>query len=97
MNEKNFEESVKERGLSSLPKEKQEEMVERIGRLLYEAVLSRAMDMLDEKDETELDLLLNEETSTVEEVLGFLETKVASFGSIVSEEKAKLKTDLRLV
>lgn len=97
MNQEIFDEAVKEWGLGSLPKEKQEEMVERIGKLLYQAVLSRAMDILTEKEQVELDLLLDEDTSTAEDVLKFLASKVSSFDTITAEEKTKLKTDLRLV
>lgn len=97
MNQTTFEDSVKEWGLANLPKDKQEEMVERIGRLLYQAVLSRAVDILSEKEQTELDLLLNEDTTTADDVLNFIAQKIPDFAKITLEEKVKLKTDLKLV
>ena len=48
---------IKEWGLGTLPEAKQLEIVERMGRLLYQALLVRALDILSEKEQVEFDLL----------------------------------------
>ena len=85
---------VEEWGLKSLPEEKQAEIVERIGRLIYQAVLVRSLDILSEKEQTELDLLLDEDATTPEEVLLFLKSKIPTFDQLIIEERDKLKEDL---
>jgi hypothetical protein len=42
---------VQEWGLGHLPPQKQAEMVERIGRILYQAILVRSLDILSEKEQ----------------------------------------------
>jgi len=85
---------VVEWGLSNLPEIKQVEMVDRIGRLLYQAILVRSLDILSEKEQTEFDLLLDENTTTPQDVLKFLADKIPTFETMRQEEVAKLKADL---
>ena len=85
---------IKEWGLQNLPSEKQEEMVERIGKILYQAILVRALDILSEKEQVEFDLLLDEDTTTPDDVLGFLQKKIPTFDLMVLEERKNLKEDL---
>lgn len=85
---------VAEWGLQNLPEIKQVEMVDRIGRLLYQAILVRSLDILSEKEQTEFDLLLDEDTTTPQDVLKFLATKIPTFEQMRQEEVAKLKEDL---
>jgi hypothetical protein len=85
---------VKEWGLGSLPESKQVEMVERIGKIIYQALLVRSLDILSEKEQMEFDLLLDEDTTTPDDVLAFLQKKIPTFESIVLEERKNLKNDL---
>ena len=85
---------VAEWGLSNLPEIKQVEMVDRIGRLLYQAILVRSLDILSEKEQTEFDLLLDEDTTTPQDVLKFLAGKIPTFEQMRAEEVGKLKEDL---
>lgn len=87
-------EIIQEWGLSKLPEEKQVELVERIGRMIYQAVLVRALDILSEKEQVELDLLLDEDTTTPQDVLVFLNTKIPTFERLVQEERISLKEDI---
>ncbi len=87
-------EMITEWGLQNLPEMKQVEMVDRIGRLLYQAVMVRSLDILSEKEQTELDLLLDEDTTTPQDVLKFLASKIPTFEQMRQEEVAKLKEDL---
>lgn len=85
---------VSEWGLGELPQEEQIDMVDRIGRLIYQALLVRSLDILSEVEQEEFDLLLNEDTSTPEEVVLFLERKIPTFKLLLKEEVSKLKTDI---
>lgn len=87
-------EIVHEWGLQSLPEMKQIEIVDRIGRMLYQAILVRSLDILSEKEQVELDLLLDEDTTTPQDVLIFLNTKIPTFNQLRLEEISKLKEDL---
>src|SRR3989344_2344053 len=62
---------IKEWELGSLPAAKQLEIVERMVRLLFQAFLVRALDILSEKEQVEFDLLLDEDTTTPQDVLKF--------------------------
>lgn len=85
---------IKEWGLQSLPSEKQEEMVERIGRIMYQAILVKALDILSEKEQDEFDKLLDKDETTPQDVLVFLEKKIPTFQDLLKEEKVNLKRDL---
>jgi len=85
---------IKEWGLQSLPPDKQEDFVERIGKMMYQAILVKALDILSEKEQTEFDLLLDEDATTPNEVLAFLKSKIPTFDQLVMEERESLKEDL---
>lgn len=85
---------ISEWGLGDLPLEEQIDMVDRIGRLIYQAVLVRSLDILSEVEQEEFDLLLDEDTSTPEEVVLFLERKIPTFKLLLKEEVSKLKSDI---
>lgn len=85
---------IKEWGLGSLPPEKQEEMVERIGRIIYQAILVRSLDILTEKEQDEFDALLDKDETTPDDVMGFLASKIPTFENMVLEERKNLKRDL---
>ena len=81
---------VKEWGISSLHESEQTSAVNRIGKLIYQAVLVKSLDILSSKEEKELDLLLDEDNTTPEDVLTFLQSKISTFDQIVKEERKKL-------
>lgn len=85
---------IVEWGLGELPLEEQVDMVDRIGRLIYQALLVRSLDILSEVEQTEFDLLLDEDTTTPEEVVLFLERKIPTFKLLLKEEVNKLKSDI---
>ena len=80
--------------LEELPPEKQAEMIESIGRMLYQAILVRSLDVLSEKEQTELDSLLDIDSTVPEDILTFLKSRIPTFDSLLSEEKQKLKEDI---
>ncbi len=85
---------VSEWGLGDLPQEEQIDMVDRIGRLIYQAILVRSLDILSDVEQDEFDLLLNEDATTPEDVVLFLERKIPTFTLLLKEEVAKLKADI---
>jgi pheromone shutdown protein TraB len=85
---------IKEWGLGTLPNDKQLEMVERIGRIIYQAVLVRSLDILSEKDQNEFDDLLDQDTTTPDDVLAFLQRKIPTFEQIMLEERRSIREDL---
>ena len=85
---------IKEWGLFSLPEEKRKEAVERIGRIMYQAILVKSLDILSADEQTELDSLLDHDSTTPEDVLKFLQSKIPTFDQLVLEERKSLKEDL---
>ena len=85
---------IKEWGLQSLPEDKQLDMVERIGKIIYQALLVRSLDILSEKEQEDFDVLLDKDATTPDDVLGFLQKKIPNFEKIVLEERRNLKNDL---
>lgn len=85
---------IKEWELGSLPEERQKEVVERIGKIIYQALLVRSLDILSEKEQDEMDVLLNKDATTPEDILSFLQKKIPSFEKLVLQERDSLKNDL---
>jgi len=85
---------IKEWGLEALPKDKQTNMVDRIGRMIYQAILVKALDILSEEEQNEFDTLLNENTTTPQDVLAFLKSKIPTFDQLVLEERNSIKEEL---
>jgi hypothetical protein len=85
---------IKEWGLSEMPESKKAEMVDRIGRILYQAILVRSLEILSNDEEEELDSLLNKDNTSPQDVLLFLKSKIPTFEKLVLEERKNLKDDL---
>lgn len=79
-------------GIHNLPKEEQEEMYIQFGTVIYTEVLTRAMDMLEEKD---LDVLNNliKENPDPEALITFLSIKIPNLDEIIKEESAKIQNE----
>ena len=85
---------IKEWNLASLPESKRKEVVERIGKIMYQAILVRSLDILSADEQTELDSLLDKDSTTPEDTLNFLKEKIPTFDKLVAEERKSLKEDL---
>jgi|GEM_PF-3557767 len=85
--------TINDWGLSSLTEAQGIEAVDTIGRLIYQAVLVRSLSILSEKEEKELDDLLDKDETTPKEVLAYLQSKIRNFGEIVKEERDNLKKE----
>ena len=85
---------IKEWNLTNLPLQKQKEMIERIGRILYQAILVRSLDILSQDEQEELDSILDNDNTLPEDIIKFLQSKIPTFDQLVKDERNSLKEDL---
>lgn len=78
-------------GLSNMEGEEQERMIEKIGNLLFESVVERAVDIMDEKTMADFDETITNAGEDYQKVISFLKENVSGFDKIVSEEMSRLK------
>lgn len=78
-------------GLKGMDSEEQERMIEKIGNLLFESVIERAVDAMDDKAMSDFEELLATAEGDYQKVIAFLKDRVNGFSKIVSEEMARLK------
>lgn len=78
-------------GLSSMGEEEQERMIEKIGNLLFESVVERSVDMMDEVAMNDFDEAIANAGSDYQKVISFLKSRVTGFDKIVTEELSRLK------
>jgi hypothetical protein len=91
MNEEFNKKIVKDFGLEGMDSREQEQMIEKIGNLLFESVVERAIDVMDEEAMNEFDGVIENAGSDYQKIISFLKSKVPSFDKIVSEELSRLK------
>ena len=78
-------------GFADLPPLEQERMIEKIGNMLFESVLERSFDHLDDKALTKYEDMLGEAGADYEKIMAFFKENVPGFSDIVSEELNRLK------
>ena len=78
-------------GLSKMDDLEQERMIEKIGNLLFEAVIERSVDEMDQSTMDNFDKAITEAGSDYQKVILFLKSRVTGFDKIVSEELSRLK------
>lgn len=83
---------VKTFNLAAASKEEQDAMIEKIGGLIFQAVLLRVAPTMSEETQNKLEKMLDENASP-EELLGFLNTEVPHFNDIVAEEATNFKNE----
>ncbi len=87
---------IKYLGLENLDEEKQKETLLRIGKVIYQAVMMRVVDLLDEESQKEFNNLLDEvgtDESKQNKIMEFLKEKIPNFDEIAQEEIAKFKEE----
>ncbi|MBI2633230.1 MAG: hypothetical protein HYW78_02450 [Parcubacteria group bacterium] len=86
---------IKELHLDTLPEEKQQAVILKIGDILYRAIMIRALDMMSESDKDAFDAFLTSagegKDRAPEEIMNFLATKIPNFDAVVKEEVGKFK------
>lgn len=78
-------------GLGGMGSEEQERMIEKIGTLLFESVIERAVDSMDDKTVDDFGLIVDSAGNDYGQVITFLKTRVEGFNSIVVDEMSRLK------
>ena len=84
---------ISDLGLSALPKDKQEDALLRVGKIIFQGVLLRVVEGLDENKQEALEKILGGETPSEEALLAFLGANVPHLQDIVKEEVAKFKEE----
>lgn len=78
--------------LDELPPEKAGEMVDRLGKMVFQAVLVRALPMLSEEDFNEYEKI--SDTGEGDAILKFMSEKIPDFTKMIEEEAETLRTEL---
>jgi hypothetical protein len=85
--QKNIESALE---LENLSPEERQEIILRVGALIYQNVLMRVMETMSEEDQNEFEKLLDGNAKP-EEIFMFLKNKVNNFEEIILEESIKFK------
>jgi hypothetical protein len=78
--------------IEKLPEDKQEETISRIGNIIFQAVLIKALPLLKEEDLKQYEKLV-EDGVEAEALLDFLFEKIPSFLQIITEESENFKKE----
>ncbi len=91
MNDEINKKIAKDFGLENMDSREQERMIEKIGNMLFESVVERAVDVMDEDAMNDFENTIAEAGSDYQKIISFLKTRVSGFDKIVSEEFSRLK------
>jgi len=83
---------IKELGLENLPPEQQEEISMETGRVIYQNIVIRVLETLNEEDSEEFEKFLDEKSDNQDEIYEFLKSKIPNLEEIINEEVAKFKS-----
>lgn len=78
--------------IDKMPEDKQEEMLEKIGGIIFKATLMRILPMMPEEDLEEYNRMMDENASP-EKVFDFLFEKVPNFFGIIAEESEAFRKE----
>lgn len=84
---------IKDLGLDKLSEKEQEETLLSVGRIIFQSVMIRVMEELDEAGKDEFEKILTEKPNDEEAILNFLRSKLPNLDEIVNEEVAKFKQE----
>jgi hypothetical protein len=91
MNEEFNKKIVDDFGLGNMDSLEQERMIEKIGNLLFESVVERAVDVMDDDTANDFEDAVADAGSDYQKIISFLKTRVSGFDQIVTEEMSRLK------
>lgn len=83
-------------GLEHLDPAKKEETLLRIGKIIYQAIMLRVVDLLNEGDQKEFEKIIDAEGDEEERggaMISFLKSKIPNLDEIAKEEIAKFKEE----
>ncbi len=78
-------------GLGQMDQSGQDEMIDKIGTLLFESVVERSLDVMDENLISQFEACIAESGEEYVRVIAFLKDNVPGFTEIVAEELARLR------
>lgn len=78
--------------IKKLPEEKQEEMINKIGQIIFQGVLVRVLPAMEEKDQDEFNKMMDSGTEP-DKVFEFFLTKVPDFMLIVADEAESFRRE----
>lgn len=79
-------------GINKLPVEKQKEAMERLGSIVYQEVMLRVLDILNEEDKDTFEKMVEKDPNP-EILFEFLSIKITNFAEIVKEEAENLREE----
>lgn len=79
-------------GISTLPEEEQKNTMEKMGGIVYQEIMLRAIDLLSEEDKNQFEKIMQENPNP-EAMFAFLEEKIPNIEEIANEEAEKFKAD----
>lgn len=82
---------VNDFGLDKMDSAEQERMIEKIGNLLFESVVERTIDLMDEEMMNKFDEAIENSGENYQQIIAFLKENIPGFDKIVSEELTRLK------
>lgn len=88
------EEFIKEFHLENVPKEKQEELLEKMGEALLKRIFLETMEKIGEQGVTEYEALLDAEAKQ-EDIDAFFESKIPGYNSFVSDIVKEFKEEMK--
>lgn len=83
-------------GIVNLDEETREKTLLRVGKIIYQAVIMRAVELLDDDAQTKFSELLDEigsDEKRQDEILEFLQKEIPNLDEIVKEEIIKIKEE----
>ena len=83
---------IKSLGLTNLGSEEKEDLLFRIGFLIYQNFLMRAMETLSNEDKSEFEKILDN-NGKAEDILDFFKKKVSNFEEIINTETEKFRNE----
>jgi succinate dehydrogenase flavin-adding protein (antitoxin of CptAB toxin-antitoxin module) len=82
-----------ELGLDGLSAEEQQKTLQKVGDIIFQRVMMRVIDELDEKSKEDLDKLLAVKKNDAAAMMDFMRAKLPSFDDLVMEEVAGFKKE----
>ena len=77
--------------LDALLPEAREEIILRTGAIIYQNIMTRALEVMEDTDQDEFEKILDKK-STPEDIFIFLKEKVPNFEEIIKEESTKFRS-----
>ncbi|MDO8557344.1 MAG: DUF5663 domain-containing protein [Candidatus Jorgensenbacteria bacterium] len=82
---------IKELGLDALPADQQADTLLKIGEIINQRIIVKALDSLSDEDKDAFDAILGKETENPEAIITFLRSKIPNFDGMVAKEISDFK------